>query len=365
MNKFLLLSDYNYQFWLKTNYKEESVDTGLLKEELCKLGYNVVCKRFSEIDFQSDSYAGFYVFYQSSEDPDLLYQSFIEDILLALKTQGAVLIPDFIYFRAHHNKVFMEMMRQMMGTAGINNLKAWYFGTFEDYIKSVKLDRNKKYVFKLASGAQSKKVYLIKNTKGFYRIPFKKSRSFNLYYWAIDQIKPFLKKTYPGYRKKSHNRRKFIVQEFIPDLKGDFKVLVFFDRLYVLRRRTKQNDFRASGSGLFDFLNDVPFTLLDFSMEVFGCFKVPFVSLDIAMKDNEFYLLEFQFVHFGTYTAEKAPFHFMRIDENWQIVEESVQIESEYARAIHWFINNPVQNNDEKQVITDEDNLGYQKFHGL
>jgi len=49
------------------------------------------------------------------------------------------------------------------------------------------------------------------------------------------------------------HRSKFIVQEFIPDLSNDWKVLVFWDKYYVLRRKNRPNDFRASGSGLFSF----------------------------------------------------------------------------------------------------------------
>ena len=79
--------------------------------------------------------------------------------------------------------------------------------------------------------------------------------------------------------------------------------------------------------------------LLDYSVEVFNTFSVPFISLDIAISDNKFYLIEFQFVHFGTYTAEKSSFYFQKTRGNWETVEERIVIETVFAKALHWFIS--------------------------
>ena len=339
MINLLLLIDYRNQFWLKTDYKEQSIDVNLLAREIGSLGYAVSIRSYNQIDFSEDNYKGYYVFYQSSQDPNLLYKSYIEDILLGLKLQGAFLIPDYQYLRAHHNKVFMEILRSVCGNDNMRLLKSWHFGTYEDFIDNKKLDWRKKYVFKLSTGDQSKNVVLLDDRKKFHSVPKKQSRSFNWYYWFIDQIKPYWHSRYPGYRKKSHHRRKFIIQEFIPGLSGDYKVLVFPDKkIFVLARETRPDDFRASGSGRFTYKRDIPRELLDYSSEVFNTFSVPFISLDIAISNKKFYLLEFQFVHFGTYTAEKSPFHFQKVFDNWEIVEERVVIETEFAKSLHWFI---------------------------
>ena len=342
MKNILLLKDYKNQFWLKSNYKEESVDLRLLKDEFSMLGYNVILKNYADIDFKQDNYCGFHVFYQSSEDPNLFYKSYIEDILLGLRLQGAILIPEFEYFRAHHNKVFMEVLRDLYGTQKMKALRSWYFGTYEDYKNDRRIDVENKNVFKLSSGAQSKNVRLIASRKDHYSIPKAASRTFNWYYWFVDQIKPFLGKKYPNYKKKSHHRRKFLIQEFIPDLDGDYKVLLFQEKVFILTRKTRPNDFRASGSGRFSYFRDIPHKVLDFSTEVFNCFNVPFIGLDVAFKDDIPYLIEFQFVNFGTYTAEKSPYYFQKIDGKWQIIDKLIVIELEYTRAIDRFIKNSV-----------------------
>jgi glutathione synthase/RimK-type ligase-like ATP-grasp enzyme len=322
MKQILILKDYRNQFWLKSNYKEESVDLDCLKEEFENLDYDVILKNYAAIDFKHDNYDGWLVFYQSSEDPDLFYKSYIEDILLGLKIQGATLIPEFCYFRAHHNKVFMEILRELHGSAQMKTLRSWCFGTFEDYCADERINRNEAHVFKLAAGAQSKNVELMLSREMHFSIPKKNTLSFDWYYWIIDQIKPFLKNKYPSYRKKSHLRKKFIIQEFVQDLDGDFKVLIFWDKLFVLTRKLKEGDFRASGSGKFSFSKNVPFQVLEFSLEVFRCFDAPFIGLDVGFKNGTPYLLEFQFVNFGTYTAEKAPHHFKKNIGEWTIVEE-------------------------------------------
>ena len=237
----------------------------------------------------------------------------------------------------------MEILRETCGTEGMRLLKSWYFGTYEEFIANQQPGNGNKYVFKLSTGDQSKNVALLENNRQYLNIPKRQSRSFNWYYWFADQIKPYWKSRYPGYRKKSHHRRKFIIQEFIPNLTGDYKVLVFTDKkIFVLARETRPDDFRASGSGRFTFIKNVPDKLFEFASEVFNAFSVPFISLDIAVSDSRYYLLEFQFVSFGTYTAEKSPFHFELIDGKWELIEGSVKIESEYAAALDWFIKNKI-----------------------
>ncbi|MEF9477433.1 hypothetical protein OWR28_06570 [Chryseobacterium sp. 1B4] len=57
-------------------------------------------------------------------------------------------------------------------------------------------------------------------------------------------------------------------QEFIPGLKYDIRLIVIGDKCYYLKRNTRDNDFRASGSGMLEF------TPGDFNLE----------AVDIAFK---------------------------------------------------------------------------------
>ncbi len=336
----LILIDYRNQFWLKANYKEANFDISLLKSEFVKLGWNVEVMNFNQIDFKNKNYQGTYIIYQSSEDPNHFYKSYIEDCLLGLKLKGAILIPEFQYFRAHDNKVFMEILRDVNDSIVLKNPTSEYFGCYQDYKKAMINKNLKAKVFKLSAGAQSKNVFLLKAKNDFIRIPKKLSRSFSFYYWFVDQIKPYLKKQYPCYRKKSHHRRKFIIQNFVSNLDGDYKILVYGSDYYVLSRKVRPKDFRASGSGLFKYTKEIPDGILNYARKCFNAFDVPFMGLDIAEKDGKFYLIEFQFVHFGNYTLEKSPFHFFYTEEGWKIQESEVILEKEFANTINEFVQN-------------------------
>jgi hypothetical protein len=82
-------------------------DKRLLEMYFREQGYETVFIRYAEIDFRDMNFKDQYVLYQSSEDRGLYYKSYIEDMLLGMQLQGAILIPGFHAFRAHHNKVFM------------------------------------------------------------------------------------------------------------------------------------------------------------------------------------------------------------------------------------------------------------------
>lgn len=342
--KILILVDYRQQFWLKATHKEANFDLPLLKRRFEECGCFVEIKEFSEISFRDTSYDNTYVIYQSTEDWGQFYNSYIEDILMGLKLSGALLIPEFPYFRAHNNKVFMEILRDVSSSDEVKSIKSSYFGNYEEYLKNFNELNENPIVFKLSNGCQSKNVRLLVNRKGKLNVPKLLTKTFSLYPWLINILKPMLKKTYPTYKKRSNHKKKFIVQDFIEGLDGDYKILVFNNKYYVLSRRIRKNDFRASGSGFFDYVEDVPDGILDYAKKVFDEFDVPFISLDVAHKDSKFYLIEFQFVHFGAYTLEKSPFYFQQKDGAWQIVNETSVLEHEFADSVVHFINNQIDN---------------------
>lgn len=111
-----------------------SMDIAKIKMLFEKQGYSVEIEKFSDVNFKSEKYNNFFVLYQSSEDPNLRYKGYIEDILIGLELIGAVLIPDFYKFRAHHNKVFMEILRDVSGCSLIQNIASKNIGlqTYQD-----------------------------------------------------------------------------------------------------------------------------------------------------------------------------------------------------------------------------------------
>lgn len=341
MNKeILLLLDYRDQFYFSTKYRGASVDVEKLKMYFEKYGYSLVVKHFYEIDLRAENYKDKFIMYQSSEDPGLSYKDYIEDVLLALEMQGARLIPDFKYFRAHHNKVFMEILRDTLGITEIQNIRSKAFGTYEEYVNSCYADANVFFVIKPGSGTRSRGVGLLKTYKSKKTLPYKISRSF-----TFDNLKLFFSKLRTGkpFTPMSNNRKKFIVQSYIQGLGGDFRVLAYGEKYYVVFRKNRKNHFTASGSGYLDFNAELPSGLLDYAKTIYEKFNTPYASLDIGHKDGEFFLFEFQCLCLGQYTLEKSKFYYTVAKEGgWTKVTEIPDLEKEIATTVSNHINQKV-----------------------
>ena len=139
---------------------------------------------------------------------------------------------------------------------------------------------------------------------------------------------------YKNYQRESVNRRKFLVQSFVSGLANDWKILCFDKKYYIISRSIKEGDFRASGSGMFDFCDELPNGILDFAEKIYTHLNVPNVSIDVGYDGKEFYLFEFQCLYFGTTVIEKSPFYFTREQSDWVIHREKSILEKEYVVSI-------------------------------
>ena len=338
MKRLLILTDYRDQFWLTTRHKQASFQVADMERIFRGYGWEVKVKQCSQIDFSKENYRSWYVIYQSTEDPYLLYNSFIEDCLLALQEQGATLIPEFKYFRAHHNKVFMELLRTLSPLTDIKNIDSLIFGAFDEYKAFCKSEKAFfPQIVKLSEGSGSRNVIKVDSPDDIGKVRSLMMHN-DIFFWFKDKVKSFLPKRYPNFKPQTNARKKIIVQNFIDGLACDYKVLVFGKKYYVLQRGVRPGDFRASGSGRFEFPENVPDAFLDFAQRVFESFHVPFISMDMAQKGDEFYLIEFQFVSFGTYTLEKAKWHFEKKNGKWEKIDKNDGVEEEFCSSVNAFV---------------------------
>lgn len=330
----LILIDDRGQFYSSTKELGGSMNISVIVKELKGFGYNVLIKGFPEIDFKKESYKDFIVLYQSTEDPDLRYKDYIEDVLLGLKISGARLIPKFEYFRAHHNKVFMEILREKMNYGEYP--QSFHFGTLEELNKS-KNQFSYPVVMKPGVGSKSKNIFLASNKKELQKIASKISGSFT-FTNIMRAVKSFF--YFKKYKAISNHRRKFIVQKFIPNLSGDYKILVYGNKYYVVRRENRLRDFRASGSGLLSFPENVSNELLNYAKYVFEKSDVPFMGMDIAEQNGKLYLIEFQFISMGNYALEKSSFYFSKASGDWKLTQKASVLERVFVESLDKYINN-------------------------
>lgn len=333
MNKFLILKDYRDHFYSSTTSRGASMNLDKVARGLEALGNEVTIKNFAELNFAAESYSGVRVIYQSAEDPSLFYKDYIEDVLLGLVMQGAVLIPDFNKFRAHHNKVFMEILRDLTPKLPRTGVSSRGFGTFEEYRRYFHY-AGLPIVLKGSEGSKSRRVRLAKSrsemdasAKSLSSTP----TAINVY-WYLKNLWD-----HKGFSHTSSHRKKFIVQPYVSNLTGDYKIVIYAAKYFVLRRENRPNDFRASGSGRLCFPEMVDERILNFAKITKECFNTPFMSIDVCFNGEQCYLLEFQFVSFGQYAVDGSSWNFRYVDTGWRRVEEKTTAEDEFIIAIDEF----------------------------
>lgn len=264
--------------------------------------------------------------YTSSENE--VIRTFLKNNLFYLKDEVR-LIPSYDLLMAHEDKGFQEILKHK---EGFGNLKGNYI--FD--IDKSNLDFPK--VLKTSQGAGSSGVFLVKNLKELAKIKSDfftndlKRRLIKL------QRKIRLSKTeYNTYKYRYKKFSLFVEQQFISDLKHDFKVLVFGNRYFVLKRSIRKNDFRASGSGNFEFV-EPPSEVLEYAKEIALVLDNPYLSLDIAQSDKGCHLIEFQGTNFGPYTLLNAPCRYVSQGNDWIEENNCKDLEFNYAYALNYYL---------------------------
>ena len=324
------------------------VDRSLLISQFKSKGYTVEEECLHDIVFPS-KYKGWYVIYPSSEDAGGYYKEYIEDILLRLKLDGTILLPRFECFRAHHNKVFMELYRTTLQDNCLKTIKSMHFYSCDDVKKILeKQDIQYPIVLKTSTGAGSAGVALASDSKELLKKVRKMGRiSFrNIQFTYYAQIRTCIAKLYRKVRgidiiQKKPPREKMIMQNFIPNLKCDYKVLVFAEKYYILRRKVRNHDFRASGSGKLEFpgeMSEVEYQVLDLAQKAYQAIDTPLLSVDIAHDGKTCHMIEFQCLNFGPYTLQFSECYYRKVEGSWNEIRQKSILEIEMAMAIDWYI---------------------------
>lgn len=305
------------QSWKKLN----------IEKIISKLDFSVKVISFDNLDKVSLS-SNDLVIYTSSENPEV--RQYIKNKLYYIKDK-CVLIPSYDLLMAHEDKGFQEVMKKEKKFGNLN-------GSYTFDIDNHQFNYPK--VLKTAQGAGSSGVFLIKDNADLKTI---KNKFFepSLKRKIIKLQRKFKlsPEEYLIYSYKYKRFNLFVEQEFISNLTCDFKVLVFGDRYFVLKRNVRKNDFRASGSGDFEFI-DPPAEVLDFAKEIADILKNPYLSLDIAQSDKGCHLIEFQATNFGPYTLLNAPVRYIKVESSWRKEENCRDLESNYAYALNYFVKN-------------------------
>ncbi len=350
MKRLLILTDEESEFLVsKPDLKFfRSMDVGSIKSHFTARGFEVSVLKFSELDLNKD-YKGFYVIYQTSEAEGNFYKRYIEDLVYFLEKQGAVVLPPHELLKAHHNKIFMELLRYKFADESLKTIKSWCYGSWVD---ARNFNSHFPAVIKRTSSSGGAGVFLAKNKNQYDKYVKKAGRvifaldlgDFIVVYFK-NVIKKLIKFLYPSRSKYvKYNTAplssSIIVQNFIEGLRGDYKVLIFGRKYYCMYRKNRDNDFRASGSGRF---YEVPEKdqegLLNFAKRITSEIDFPIFGIDIGFDGKDYHLIEFQMIHLGTSALQRSRFWHEFNDGGWEKHDGISNLEEELSRAICDYIS--------------------------
>lgn len=279
------------------------------------------------------------LFYTASYNEN--YNQFIKDVVFDISQSrpDVVLLPDIDQLFSFENKGYQELYKKRIGIEKVNGN---YYGDSDDFPIEKAIFP---FVYKSLKGAMSSGVRLIKNKDEFEALNKEvKKLTFlerlRLYKKAKNKhkdqsLQPVKQYSEVNFSKFFSKRNPFVAQEFVPGLECDYKVLVFGEKYYVLKRKVRDNDFKASGSGKFEWTEPSE-KVLDYAREVVTKMGVWFNSLDIVETDSHCALVEYQGIGFGPLTLIGSPYYYQKNTASWHKVLTQSNLEEEYAQAIHY-----------------------------
>jgi len=338
-NKITCLTDYKGVFGQKWNDVPYRSGMGreLLEKYFSENGYSIEFKKFSDVKFIDTEINGNVFLYTSSEDIGYHYKDFIEDVVLGIQEGGGIVIPEYKFLRSHNNKVFMEILRDLY-LLDLNRLTSYVYGSLEE-VEFNKI--NYPIVFKSAKGSMSQGVTLVKNKEELEKIIKKNCRTRNILKDFRDYIRKIKRK---GYVRESLYRQKFILQEFVPNLSFDYKILIFGERFYIFQRPVRKDDFRASGSGFKNYIYgskvNCPNGIFDYALNIYKKLNIPHLSIDVAYDGHKFYLFELQVLYFGTVGHDESDGYYYHSEGKWIFKDEKFTLEKVYSDSICYCLQN-------------------------
>ncbi|MBN1779544.1 hypothetical protein JW948_00320 [bacterium] len=346
-SKITLLTWHDH-FFGQTRKPWTGMNTERMKQVLTGHGFTVEEAGFHEIVNDPGRITDGIVFYTFHQKPNR--RQYITDLIHHLNDGRCLLVPSYDLLRCHENKGFQELYKKKIG---LDSLRAVYLSSYKD-VADYSFDYP--VVLKSVDQSNAKGVHLVHDEKELIRKIRHLDRTGTGTKIDLFRRRYFRgKKVYPGYPEYSNKtdyitysdyiqkERNFIVQEYLPGMTHDNRVLVMFDRYFVMQRLTRKGDFRASGTKKFDFDFETNPALLDYARELYGKFDAPFMSLDIAEHAGKYHLLEFQALHFGISAVKKNRGHYEYEAGSWRFVPGQYEIETVMMEALAKYLRNRME----------------------
>lgn len=309
----------------------KSIDLELFVNHIKSFGYDVELLDFESLQFEINNSDG--SLYVCGSHQNLDVKKYLDDVL-SLPVFDGVVIPDRDLIKCHENKGYQGLYAKQKDLPFIEQ---------SYYIEPRNISERK--VLKLVNGAGSGGVTLVSKTEELNKF----IRKSILSRVGIKRVAYYLRALLKSkLKRKSINelaleyykvKEPYVLQNFVDELTCDYKVLVFNKKCFVLKRNTRTNDFRASGSGKFEFVKPEE-GLLNFSLEFRTKLATPYVSIDIIKTKEGYKCIEFQCAHFGPYTQINAQYYYEKVENQWLENKNNTVLEELLAESLVLFIEN-------------------------
>lgn len=237
-------------------------------------------------------------------------------VLLALDHLGIKTYPNYKTGWHFDDKVAQKYLFEGMNAPSINS---YVFYEKKQAIEWIEMTNFPK-VFKLKGGAGAINVKLVRNKKEALKLVNKAfsngfsqfdqmthfKERFNKFKRGQDSLVGLLKALFrffiiPEFAKKQSNEKGYIYfQDFIPNNAYDTRVVVIGgERAIAEKRFVRENDFRASGSGIFSF-EGINLEVIKKSFEIAKKLELQSVAFDFILDENNKPLVIEMSYGFGT-----------------------------------------------------------------
>lgn len=243
-------------------------------------------------------------------------------ILFALEHAGVKVFPDFHTAWHFDDKVAQKYLLEAIDAPLVPSYVFYDKKEALDWAKSTTYPK----VWKLKGGAGAANVKLVQNKKEatklintafgkgfsqFNRLGYLKER-YKKYKSGKDSLlgvaKGIGRQIIPTEFAKMQSRERGYVyfQEFVPNNMHDTRVVVVAEKAVAERRMVRENDFRASGSGIFSF-NDINIDAVEIALDVSKRLDLQSVAFDFVEDENSNPLIVEISYGFGTSGIDNAP----------------------------------------------------------
>lgn len=275
---------------------------------------------------------------------------FAKQLLFSLEQAGKVVFPNFRTGWHFDDKLGQKYLFEALG---IQAAKSWAFYDKKSAYEWVETTDFPK-VFKLRGGAGAANVMLAHNVReakklvrrafgrGFAQLrgrDYVRDR-YKAYKAKIITLKALIRSfgrlIIPTEYTKMHAPEKGYAyfQEFIPNEGYDLRVIVIANKAFAIRRGTRQNDFRASGSGKISYEKELfDERLIQSAFEVNRRIKSQCLALDFVkdMKTDQLYVVEISYGYSAKgyalcpgYWTEDLVWHEGRVESLGWILEDLI-----------------------------------------